>query len=81
MKVKELMNLLENFDPESEVVMSSDPDYERNSDISPIFSPLDILSTGFYIPDSSWSGDFIQAEHVEEVGDDYESAICLWPIN
>lgn len=76
MKVKELMKLLENFEPETEVVMSSDS--EGNS-----FSPLDSLSTGFYIPDSTWSGDFIEAKEVEEEEDvdDYESAICLWSIN
>jgi hypothetical protein len=86
MKVKELLEVLQAQDPEMEVVLSKDG--EGNN-----FSPYDGWSVGYYLADSTWSGEFSSDEHIEEASpDDYEEfyadakengvrAVCLWPTN
>lgn len=67
MKVKELIEILKPLDPEAEVILSKDA--EGNN-----YSPLSDYSSGKYIPDSTWSGEF------ESRRGKY-NAICLWPTN
>lgn len=69
MKVKELIKLLQKEDPEREVVMSKDA--EGNC-----FSPFVEFSKGQYVPENTWSGEFIGDR--EEEG---KKALCLWPVN
>jgi len=50
MKVKELIEQLQETDPEREVIMSKDS--EGNS-----YSPLSGFWEGAYVPDSTWGGE------------------------
>lgn len=78
MKVKELKELLDQFDDNDIVVLSGDG--EGNS-----YSPLADYSKGMYIADSTWSGDFVDADEIEEDEDINLStavpALLLWPTN
>ena len=71
MKVKKLIKLLQAYDPNTEVVMSSDG--EGNS-----YSPLADAGQGFYVAESTWSGDLYSEE---EKPDDAKEVVCLWPTN
>jgi hypothetical protein len=84
MKVKEFIEQLKQEDQEREVIMSCDS--EGNS-----YSPFSSIGEGFYLPDSTWSGDWVDdsdPEYVEEVTEENgkafmrkHRAICLFPIN
>lgn len=76
MTVKDLREILEQFDDEVIVVISNDASGNR-------FSPLADTSEGHYISENGWSGDFVDLSDVEEDGDinleESEPAIALWP--
>lgn len=78
MTVKELRELLEQYDDDTIVIIASDG--EGNS-----YSPLDCIAEGHYIPENGWNGDFVELEESEEDEDinldDAEPAILLWPTN
>lgn len=81
MKVKEFIKILQEFDPEKEIIIGKDA--EGNS-----FSPLsEDISSGIYCPDSTWSGEFYEDSTIgdEEYFQPDETnsieAICLYPIN
>jgi hypothetical protein len=78
MTVKELRELLEQFDDDAIVVIATDGDGSS-------YSPLAETSEGHYIPENGWSGDFVDSDEAEEDEDinldDAERAIVLWPTN
>lgn len=78
MTVGELQQLLADFDPTAEVVLATDADGNT-------FSPLSDASLGYYLEDSSWSGDFVSNEDVDEDEDinvdGAPPAVALWPTN
>ena len=85
MKVKELIELLKQEDPEKEVIMSKDG--EGNN-----FSPFaDFGNVDTYLADSTWSGEVGFSELTEELKKDgYEEedilpdgvpALVLYPVN
>ena len=75
MTVKELIETLKDLPQDLQVVMSKDG--EGNN-----YSPLDSHSVGRYMPDSTWSGDYLSIEDAEEGGfDNAEPVVCLWPVN
>lgn len=55
---------------DAEVVMSRDA--EGNG-----FSPLEQMTIGWYVAETTWSGEFSD----EEEGEGTEAAVCLWPVN
>lgn len=76
--VKQLRELLEQFDDDLIVVMSTDG--EGNS-----FSPLAGTLEGHYISENTWDGDFVDLEDAEEDEDinldGSKRAIALLPTN
>jgi hypothetical protein len=68
----ELFEMLKDVPDTYEVVLSSDE--EGNS-----FSPLADFSIGLYVPDTSYSGEFLMAEDIEP--GELENCIVLWPTN
>ena len=64
-----------------DVIMAKDP--EGNG-----YSPFASMDIGWYIPDSTWSGEFGPDEYVKRYPDDYEHypeegvrVVCLGPVN
>jgi len=84
MNVKELINYLKGFDPETEIVLQKDS--EGNG-----YSPLAGADEGYYVPDSTWSGDFydlhFSADDCCMDDDEFEemqsrpTSIVLYPVN
>jgi hypothetical protein len=84
MKVRELIEELSKFDPDAELIMQK---YAEGNG----YSPLAGVDTGYYIPDSTWSGLFYDDEFTAEDNcmDDEEYAeliksplsIVLFPVN
>lgn len=78
MTVAELRHLLEEFNDDDIIVLSCDSEGNR-------FSPLLDVTTGFYIEDSEWSGDFVDVEEVDEDENinvtGSPTAVALWPTN
>jgi|SaaInlStandDraft_4_1057021.scaffolds.fasta_scaffold143740_2 hypothetical protein len=81
MKVKKLIEVLSELDPETIVVLSRDS--EGNG-----FSPLSSFAYNvFYIPENTWSGEVYDREEWDEWSDgesvpsEAESALVLWPVN
>jgi len=84
MNAKELIDYLKGFDPETEIVLQSDA--EGNG-----YSPLAGADDGYYVPDSTWSGDFYDPSYTADdcCMDDDEFAemqnrprsIVLYPVN
>lgn len=72
MKIKELKELLETFNDDWEVVLSSDG--EGNS-----YSPLAAYCLGLYEPETTWRGEFTDSDDLENESD--TNAIVLWPVN
>lgn len=81
MKIRELIDLLNRYDPETEVVVSRDS--EGNS-----FSPVDGYSDGIYVADNTWSGEMYEEEEFDQYVKEGEfsktdavKAVCLFPVN
>ena len=76
--VGELKLMLDEYDDNRIVVIATDG--EGNS-----FSPLDNVGWGVYFADSTWVGDFVDADDLEADEDintdESEPAIVLWPAN
>ncbi len=83
MKVRELIELLEEEDPEAEVVLSRDS--EGND-----YSPVAEVDDGVYEAETTWNGQFYsnpgedmdaaQEADWHEVRENPQ-ALCLWPTN
>lgn len=80
MKVGKLITLLNEYDVNDTVILSSDA--EGNA-----FGPVESISSGYYLEDkdSGFSGDFVSVEDIEQDDsiniEDSVSAIVLWPEN
>lgn len=76
MKVKALIELLSELNPEHEVVLSGDG--EGNS-----YSPLADHGVGRYTPESTWSGEFSSEGDPDEgyCTKKEVNAVVLWPTN
>jgi hypothetical protein len=82
MNVKDFIQILETYDPEMLVVMSSDS--EGNN-----YSPFSDFDEGYYIPYSTYSGEMYFDQNLEEEPDEYDvdeirqerRALVLFPIN
>lgn len=87
LKVRDLIEILETADADAVVVLACDS--EGNG-----FSPVvEEYSTGVYIPDTTWSGEFYSApdesecldQEDQDQYDDFEQlgikAIVLYPVN
>lgn len=74
MNIKELKEILDNYDDKTNIIMSKDG--EGNA-----FSPLAGYGDGLYVADSTWSGDIYNKDERDEAGDDAEAVIVLWPTN
>ncbi len=73
MNVEELIRRLQQLDPQTIIVMSSDS--EGNE-----YSPLAGMALGWYAPESTWGGMFRNDDNDEPDEGELE-ALCLWPIN
>lgn len=75
MKLRHLIEELQKYDPELEVVMSKDS--EGNG-----FSPYADCGTDFYLPRNTWSGELGWDEEEDDGPPEgsYE-VLCLWPVN
>jgi len=79
MTCKELIEKLKTLPPDQPVIMAKDA--EGND-----YSPLDSLGFGWYVAESTWSGDLYSDEDMEELrgdgmGTDAVFVTCLWPTN
>lgn len=76
--VKELKELLDEYDDDRIVVIAIDDD--GNS-----CSPLDNVSWGVYFSETEWTGDFVDSDELAENDkintEEAEPAILLWPAN
>ena len=79
--VARLIEQLAALPPDAIVILAKDAEGTN-------FSPLpddDGVTTGWYMPESSWSGDFAVPEPGESdeeyIDDGYVEAVCLWPTN
>ncbi len=59
MKVRDLVKALKEFDLDAEIIMQKDA--EGNG-----YSPLCGVDTGYYVPESTWSGTFYGADYTAE---------------
>lgn len=69
-----MLKLLQDVDPELEVVMSADG--EGNT-----YSPFADLSLGRYEAESTWSGEFRSADDDSDGETVTVNAVALWPTN
>ena len=76
MKVKDLKNLLAVYPDDFDVVLARDA--EGNT-----FSPIFCVDSGFYKPNSSWSGRYTAEDELAmQKGDPLKNnAVCMWPVN
>lgn len=72
MKVSELISILSQFEPDAEIVLSSDS--EGNG-----FAPVDEVSEGLYSP--SGRGELYNLNERAEAGADAINAIVLYPLD
>jgi hypothetical protein len=72
MTVAELIELLSDMNPNAQVVCQKDS--EGNG-----YSPLSGAEAGYYLPDSSYSGEF-DTENDEDESDSV-AAVVLFPVN
>lgn len=72
MKVSELILLLNQLEPDAEIILSRDS--EGNE-----FAPVDEVSQGLYSPHSH--GDFYNLNERAEAGEDAISAVVLYPLD
>lgn len=75
MTVRELITMLELFDDNMKVVMSSDAEGNK---IGPI---AEVCANDWYVPESPWSGDLLAEEDIEEYGDGGFRVVSIWPVN
>lgn len=76
MNVKELINILKNITPESEVIIQKDS--EGNG-----YSPLSGVFSGVYVPENTYSGEFYDIDEVNDEVDisDGKNAVVFVPTN
>tara|TARA_R110000851_G_scaffold29641_2_gene81429 strand:+ start:736 stop:960 length:225 start_codon:yes stop_codon:yes gene_type:complete len=74
MKVKDLIKLLENVDPDHNIILSKD---SEGNDYSPLYS----FEIGRYLPESTWSGYVEFGDDMDEDSDSPIDSIVLFPIN
>lgn len=80
MKVQELIELLQGQDPEAEVILQKDA--EGNG-----YSPLAGADPSLYLADTTYSGETLHPEDIEDEFYDEEdiaaavAAVILWPVN
>ncbi len=77
MKIKDLVLLLQDMDPEAEVICQSDA--EGNS-----YSPLAGVDKGFYVEDSTYAGTVYNSikDIKDELGEtEYTRCIVIYPVN
>lgn len=78
MKIKELIKELKALNPESEVILQKDS--EGNG-----YSPLSGIEAGVYVPESTWSGEFVDQDDSEYDDARQEPssvlAVVLYPTN
>lgn len=90
MIVKELIEALKQLDPERTVILQKDS--EGNG-----YSPLANLEPAAYIPDTTWSGEvkyelyqltdemrrigYTEEDCVDELEEEFELAVVLYPVN
>lgn len=72
MTVAELIEVLSELNPEAEVICQKDS--EGNG-----YSPLSGAQAGYYLPDSSYSGEFDTED--DEDSEDSVAAVVLFPVN
>lgn len=72
MKVNELISILSQFEPDAEIVLSSDS--EGNG-----FAPVDEVSQGLYSPHGR--GDVYDPNEKTEAGEDAINAVVLYPLD
>ena len=80
MKVKELIEKLKLEDENAEVILSAD---EEGNYYSPLEGTLG-FGKGYYIPNNTWSGEFISEDETDELNgnkDIAQKCIVLFPIN
>ena len=80
MKVIELKAILESLPDDLEIVMSKDAEGNGFSPLADHSHPDDVK----YCPETTWSGEIINAEDIEDEGyteGDYIDALVLWPTN
>ncbi len=79
MKVKELIDLLNHMPEDALVVISSDSEGNESS-------PITDAAEGFYLTESSQSGEFYRADHLddydepEEIEEKGQVSVCLYSI-
>lgn len=76
MTVGQLRDMLADYDPSTDVIMSQDA--EGNS-----FSPLATISLGHFErrKESWWRGTFSEPDDLDLASPLERNAICLWPAN
>ena len=72
MNVSELISILNQFEPDAEIVLSRDS--EGNG-----FAPVDEVSRGLYSPHGR--GDIYNLDEKTEAGEDAISAVVLYPLD
>lgn len=78
MKIKELIEILSEMNPELEVILQKDP--EGNG-----YSPLAGAEVGEYLPTSTYSGESIHPDDLgdleEETLEKLQTVVYFWPVN
>jgi len=77
MTIEELIEQLQNYPSDAEVVLSKD--CEGNG-----FSPCNDFSSGIFVKESPWGGEFVSDYCLNEHPEDYEGVegikcVVLWP--
>lgn len=72
MKVKDLIEALQEANPEIRVVLSCDGGANK-------VSPLVAVTPEFYLAESDWAGEFRDDD--DDDGEESEFVIALWPAN
>lgn len=71
MKVQELIEMLQKYPKDFDIIIQKDS--EGNG-----YSPLVGAETAVYEAESTWSG---QVLHPDDVEDQEENCVVLWPVN
>jgi hypothetical protein len=70
MTVGELIVALQQYSPDALVVIAEDSEGSN-------FSPLETLDLNTYLPETTWSGELVDDDEIENAVD----AVVLWPVN